>query len=624
MKKILGLTFLLAGFALFAQQTHTVQPKETIYGISKKYGISQDELSKANPNITARGIQPGDVLNIPTKGAVKNPESEPKITTSTALEQPTLPKDDANYTYIQIQPKETIYSLTRKYDISEATLTSLNPKIKQGLKSGDIIRLPKPKNNADKTNMVVPDGMHLVEKGQTLYSISQQYNLKVEDFYASNPDLQTSDLKEGMFLTVPKKSATNVVIKDNFIEHKVKSGETVYGLTSQYQVTMAEIINANPELVTTGLKDGATVLIPLQEGAKITTYTSPKSIKRVNDDQINVVLFFPFDLGKSTNMKTNTAMQFFTGSKVALDQLAKQGKNINVKVIDSEKDMSKLLTLSTEYDLNKADAIIGPFFASSVEQIAVMLENSNIPIVSPFANATSLDNFSNVIMASPREEVMADQIIDELNKNYNKEQIYILTDDKHSDLASYTKTELEKKLKANVTIVTDANQIVQPSETVGADKYVTPIVTILVSDNDKLGVDYLNKIKTFDYDNLKAFGVKAPAIYDIFNTRNKANIDKLKEIGFVYSTTRLLNIYGENEQNILKAFKDAYCEDPNSVEQLGYDVTYDILSRMNAKGDFTNNLSAENTQLSSRFSYKRIGNNKAYANDAVRIVRLKN
>lgn len=619
MKKILGFTFLLTGFTLFAQQTHTVQPKETVYGISKKYGVSQEELTKANPNIIARGIQPGDVLSIPSKGKT-TPTPVKEIS---GLETPKLPQDDANYTYVYIEPKETVYSLTRKYNISEATLTTLNPQIKKGLKAGDIIRLPKTKQEENET-ISVPAGMHLVQKGETLYGIAQKYDFKVEDFYASNPELQTAGLKEGMYLNIPKKSTANVVIKDNFIEHTVKGGETVYGLTTRYQVTMAEILNANPSLASTGLKEGSIIRIPLQEGAKITTYTAPKSIKRVNDDQINVVLFFPFDLGKSTNMKTNTAMQFFTGAKVALDRLSQEGKNVNVKVIDSERDVNKILTVTEEYNLNKADAIIGPFFASSVEQIAIMLENSNIPIVSPFANASNLFNFSNVVIANPPEEVLADQIIDELKKNYNKEQVYLMTDDKHSDLANYTKTQLESKLKAKVTIVTEANQIIQPTETVGTDRYVTPIVTVLVSDNDKLGMDYFNKIKTFDYDNLKAFGIKAPAVYDIFSARNKSNIDKLKEIGFAYSTTRLMNIYGKNEQDILKSFKDAFCEEPGSVEQLGYDVTYDIISRMNHKGDFTNNLSAENTQLSSRFSYKRMGNNKAYVNDAVRIVRLKN
>ncbi len=629
MKKILSLSLFLTGIALFAQQKHTVQPKETIYGISKKYNISQDDLINANPSVANRGLQPGDVLTIPSKsdGKIVKPNTDvSEVIINENLKKPDLPKDDNNYTYILIEPKETVYSLTKKYNISEATLVSLNPQLNNGLKAGDIIRLPKAKSNNSSEqhteNASVPDGMHLVTKGETLYAIAKKYNFNVEDFYAANPDLQTLGVKEGMYLTIPKKGSSTT-IKDNFIEHKVKSGETIYGLTSQYQVTMDQLLKANDNLANTGLVEGNTIRIPLQSGAKITTYTAPSEIKRVADDEINVVMFFPFDLGKG-NLNKNIAMNFFTGAKIALEKLASEGKNVNVKVIDSERDVNKLLTVSTEYNLSKADVIIGPFYASSVEQAASMLKNSNIPIVSPFANANSLDDFANVIMATPRDEVLADQIIDEISKDYAKEQVYLLTDDKNTDLANYTKKELEKKVKANVVIVKDVNAIVQPAETVGSDKYVTPIVTVMVSDNDALGISYLNKLKTLDKENLKAFGIKAVSVYDIFNKSNQGNIDALKDIGFAYSTSRLMNIYGTKEQEILKDFKDSFCANPNDNEQYGYDIVYDIVSRMNTKGDFTGNLSSENTQLSSKFSYKKLGNNKAYVNDAVRIIRLKN
>ncbi|OFM81787.1 LysM peptidoglycan-binding domain-containing protein [Weeksella sp. HMSC059D05] len=626
MKKILTFVFLFISFSLYAQQTHTVKAKETVYGISKKYNISQEALLKANPKIESRGLHPGDVLTIPSKdGKIFKVEEEPKLPKNNqTLTPPSLPKDDNNYTYLLIEPKETIYSLTKKYDISEATLVSLNPQLKHGLKAGDIIRLPKTsnKNSTTTEKEIVPDGMHLVRKGETLYSIAKKYNFKVEDFYATNPDLQTKGTQEGMYLIIPRKGS-NAIIRDNFIEHKVKAGETIYGLTTEYQVSMDQLLKANANLATKGLLEGSVLRIPLQEGAKITTTASVSELKRISDNEINVVMFFPFDLGKG-NLSKNLAMNFFSGSKVALEKLAKEGKNVNVKVIDSERDVNKLFQINDEYDLNKADVIIGPFYASSVEQAAQMLSNANIPIVSPFANANNLDNYGNVIMATPRDEVLADQIINEIAKDYAKEQIYLLTEDKYKDLAEYTRKELTKKLKANVVIVTDVNKVVQPTEVIGADKYVKPIVTVLISDNDQLGISYLNKLKTFDVSNLKAFGIKSVSVYDIFSKNNQANIEALKAIGFVYSTSRLMNIYGTKEQEILKLFNDNYCSAPSDYEQFGYDVTYDIISRMNFKGDFTGNLSAENTQLSSKFSYKRLGNNKAYVNDAVRVVRLSN
>ncbi len=57
MKKILALLLFVGASALYAQQkTHTVQAKETVYGISKQYGVSQEELYKANPKIEKMGF----------------------------------------------------------------------------------------------------------------------------------------------------------------------------------------------------------------------------------------------------------------------------------------------------------------------------------------------------------------------------------------------------------------------------------------------------------------------------------------------------------------------------------------------------------------------------------------
>ena len=67
-KTIWVLIFAILGGLSFAQEKkHTVQAKETVYGISKEYGISQDDLKKANPFLNDRGLNIGDVLIIPSK-----------------------------------------------------------------------------------------------------------------------------------------------------------------------------------------------------------------------------------------------------------------------------------------------------------------------------------------------------------------------------------------------------------------------------------------------------------------------------------------------------------------------------------------------------------------------------
>ncbi len=618
MKKILALLLFVGATALYAQQkTHTVQAKETVFGISKQYGIPMDELYKANPKIEKNGIHPGDLIIIPGKGstpAIKQTEKTPVIISDSG---PTnlVEFDDPNFNYVTIQPKETVYNLVKKYKISEATLNSLNPQIKErGLEVGDVIRLPK--DTSSKT-FSVAKGTHLIKKGETLYTLSKQYNVSVDDFYAENPELQTG-VKEGMVVKIPKKSGS-VIIEENTINYVVQNGDSAYSILEKYNTTLDELLRLNPEAIN-GLKSGMTLKLPLQKGAKIVKYGSAGKLKRANDNEINVVMMLPFDVANNPQLKNSQAMQFFTGAKLALTRLMKNGKNVNVKVIDSKKGSIQDILSTT--DFSKTDAVIGPLNTSDVTEVANFFSNSGIAVISPYANDDSLNSFTDLIISNPKDEAIADQILEEINKNFAGEQVYLLTNRDDQELANYTKRQLEKQLKANVVIVDNAAKVVQPHDKVDGVDYYTPIITVLVGDDDTLGKQYLEKLKSFNKDNIKAYGIKSVSVYDVYSAENAKNIDAFREFGFVYSTARLINTRDTEVQSVLKDFKDVYCEFPTRYEQLGYDVMYDIVDRMNNKGDVMNNISSEYTRISSKFAYKKLAGSKAYTNDASRVVRL--
>ena len=611
MKKIVSLLLFIGSTVLFAQQkTHKVEPKETVYGISKKYGVTQEALYKMNPKIEKDGLQIGDVLVIST-------DNNSKIVESIIINS----EDDA-YIYHTIQPKETLYSLAKKYNISEASLKTLNQKqIDLGLKVGDILLIPKKEkvNTSNALVISVPEGNHLVTKGETLYSLAKKYDVSTDDFYAENPFLQTEGLKEGMFLVIPKKNGRSTIV-DNTINYTVQSGDSAYDIINRYNTTLDELIALNPNVIN-GLTAGIVLKLPLQKNAKIIKYAEPGKIKRVNDNEINLVLLLPFNADNPNGLKNNQAMQFFTGAKVALTRLAKSGKNINVKVIDTKND-SGIQSILASTDISKTDAVIGPLKTGAVIEVADFFKGSGIGIISPLANAEELNGYDNLLIANPREEVLADQIVSEVKGNYQGEQIYLLTDNDHRELAEYTKKELEKNLNANVVIVSEANKIIQPNDKVGDVDYFTPITAIMVGDNDGLAKQFLNRLKSFNKDYVNAYGIKSTSIYDIYNADNAANIDAFREFGFVFSTSHIMNTRNEETISILKDFQDVYCNIPTRLEQLGYDTVYDIVDRMNSKGDFLNNITAENTRLASKFTYKKVDKSKAYANDSARLIRL--
>ena len=626
-------TFLLmfCAVCVWAQEKqHTVQPKETIYGISKQYGISQDELKKANPFLNERGLKIGDVLVIPGKGDSSDGNINATITpVPSSQPEVYIPQEDENYIYYQVKPKQTLYSLTKEFNISESALKSLNPQLEQGLKAGDVIRIPKKKQDSPK-EVIVPEGMHLVQKGETIFSLVRQFGVTEDEFYIANPNVQTEGLKVGTFVTIPKKGATKAVIhQDGYIEHTVKQGETIYSITKLYKVSFADLLKLNPEL-SEGLKTGMVLKIPLQEDANI--IKAPGKIKRVDDNQINIALLFPFHLNNpgANNAEKEVSTDLLIGAKMALDSLARQGKKIHLTVLDNENSTSTLEELLTKHDFSKFDAVIGPLFATNFKAFATMMQGSGIPIVSPLSNAEDLKSLENVLLATPPDSSLADAIVEEIKANYKGETIQILTDSKDEELANYFADQLKKKLSNPViTLTKDVNQLVQKSQTIDEKlsdgtivkkEYFTPTIMVMVSGNNALGEAYVKKLKTFNAENLSAYGVKFVNVYDIYNDKNKSNIAALKKIGFTFSTIHLINVYGAGERNTLEKFMDLYCLTPNEYQQAGFNILYDLVDRMNSKGDVLNNLSAEKTRLSSKFQYQKEG--KAYVNKSVRIVRL--
>ena len=106
---------------------HLVLPKETWFGISRKYNITIEDLKGLNPGVTI--LKPGMVLK------VRNGNT-----------QPVIPVEGSLFTYYQVKPQETLYSLTRRFGISRDSLVTLNPALQDGLKSGMVLKVPNPEN----------------------------------------------------------------------------------------------------------------------------------------------------------------------------------------------------------------------------------------------------------------------------------------------------------------------------------------------------------------------------------------------------------------------------------------------------------------------------------------------
>src|SRR5246127_3422175 len=119
---------------------HKVEKGQSLYGIAKIYGLDLNALIVENPEA---------IDGIKTEQELKIPFEKPK-----EQSQPTL-KDYENYLTHKVSKGETVYSICKKYEITEQQLVQLNPSVKTGLKENVVLKIKeKEKVKTAQTNTV--------------------------------------------------------------------------------------------------------------------------------------------------------------------------------------------------------------------------------------------------------------------------------------------------------------------------------------------------------------------------------------------------------------------------------------------------------------------------------------
>src|SRR5690625_3741636 len=113
--------------------------------------------------------------------------------------------------------------------------------------------------------------IHIVEAGNTLYGLHKKYNVTIEEIINANPAV-VDGLKIGQKLYIPfdKEKEEHIKSKQDTKVHKVKRKETLYGISRQYECTVEELIQLNPG-VEDGLKTGQEILVPVKRSEEHTS-----------------------------------------------------------------------------------------------------------------------------------------------------------------------------------------------------------------------------------------------------------------------------------------------------------------------------------------------------------------
>jgi spore germination protein YaaH len=192
MKKIIFVFILMNFFIANAQKTeHLVLEKETLFGISKMHNVSITDLQNANKDILTNGLKVGQKLMLPINVIV----AETPNTTNSSPQTHT------------VLAKESLFSIARQYNVSVQDLDVLNTEIlKNGLQIGQNIQIPNKKKTLSGQARIINSEtvFHLVLPKETKYSITKKYGISIEQLESQNPEI-INGLTEGNKLAINTK-----------------------------------------------------------------------------------------------------------------------------------------------------------------------------------------------------------------------------------------------------------------------------------------------------------------------------------------------------------------------------------------------------------------------------------
>ncbi len=541
--------------------THKVEPKETLFGIEKKYDVSDEALKKANPDLEKLGLQIGQTLVIPSNSSSKNPVIPLKNVSKNVV--PTSEKA----LFHEVLPKETKFSIAKKYGMTIQELEKRNPEIIPNLTIGYQLLI---KGNRPKTVEVVEPKKELV-----------------------------------------KILSPTVSPKINYIDYTVKPKETLYSLSKMSGLGQEDFIKLNPAL-SNGVEVGMIIKVP--ESASISQETEIKKLytslsKQIgSNDRKKLVLLLPFNLTKiegdtvnSTVMRLrkdkflNMTLDFYSGALMAIDSARSIDIPVDVSIFDSQetKNSSNISAINQQNNLETADAIIGPFYQNNVEKTAVLLSNIGVPVISPLSKDYDV-SYPNLYQSIPSADALKRAMFDFMiakggniiavvdkkkesatqfmQQNYSQVQFASLSDNGSLSVESLKRLFVKDKM----------NYVVLASENTGMIKS-TMAAMMSVMANYSVELVILEPNDTLDTDEISF-----------------ENLTKLK---LMYPS-----ISRENETAEALIFEKEYRKKnkiaPNTFATRGFDITFDTLLRLSQGKSYRETVDASATeQVDNKFEF---------------------
>lgn len=599
--KLSILLLFIVTISIFSQEkkytTYRAQQGETVYSISKKFLITPNDLLQLNPDLKD-GINAGQLIIVPNKNY--QPELNNEF-------EGDYVKD--GYLFHKILPKENYYRLKKKYGVPKRLLRKHNLSLRIGnLKAGEIIKIPVKKGfRLVPVNLAKAETkLYIVKPKETKYKIARRYGISIEKLEELNPELKENGLKMAQIIKVPNSDEIPDA-NENFSIHKIEKGETLFSLSQQFGISQKQLLDLNSDLIE-GVKEGMLIKIPF--GGPFDENTSVFVANIPVNSKIKIAMMLPFTGRNQTldfkkNKTLDRVTDFYLGAMIALDSVKKQGLSVLVEVFDTQNNPTTISNILRTNDFRNIDAIIGPMFLNNVKLITQNLKKDSVAIISPASSKDhTLFASKNMIKEVPSNQLLINKMLDYVKRNYSNQHLIVITDDKKEN-------ELKvNEIIANLNLLDSINKVLvlKPEEGyIKPELFKSAILEdkenwiIFASDENEedLTANVVNSLGVLP----EEFNI---TLFCLNHGKNFDKIDNnfLARVNFHYPTSNFVNYDDVGVQRFIKKYNQINHVDPSEYAFKGFDITYDVLLRLATYKDTEEAFdSGISERTSSKFEY---------------------
>ncbi len=511
-------------------------------------------------------------------------------------------KEYISYT---VQEGESLKDIAKKFDVKSKTLSKLNPGISKRPNPNTVLLVPNV--NYDENEVVVKASKtYIVQPKETLYGISKKFEVSIDSLKKENPQIDVEGLKIGMVLTIPdEKEVSKEELQQQYLDsithryliHTVVKGDTYYSLTKRYEITKEELNSNNPEL-SEGLKLGMVLkirekdLFDINENLFLKDTLSSSIVFRdtiADNKELNVAMLLPFKFSKNDTLSKeqlfsaknnliNIVSDYYLGAQIAIDSLRTQGLKINVSAYDTENNRDTIQQILKDSSFNNIDVVFGPVYNSHVEYVANQL--GDISVVYPFYSSKQGNFISkNIIKTAPSRDLFEEKVLKYIKEKYCFEQIVIVGEEDEASRIKISRIAKELNLLDSLNEV----KILQPKNGyIDREKFVSVVDTlnvnwiVMATNSNVVTSDVVNNIKSLSDD---VPGVRMFAFEKGKNFSSTAN-NNLARLNVTYASSGVFNDTLPKVHSFYEKYEKINKTYPTPYAIRGFDITYDILMRM--------------------------------------------